>query len=521
MLGSIAGCAAAAIADPLMTLVDTSFVGLLGTIPLASLGPNVRLPFFLPLFSSPHLLFSLTLDLLPFPFPSFPSHSHPPSTAQSTIFNTVFLIGTFTFAVVTTDRVAAARASGDPTACGHAVNIGIATAALFGLAAAAALYAFAPQALAAAGSNPEILGAATDYLRWRALACPATLVMVVGQACYRGALDLRTPLAVVAASAAANLALDPLLMFGLGMGVKGAALATMIAQVGGAAAMLALLRRDWHKFGLPEPTPEAPAPPAPAPSFAPASAFRALARAVDLPAWCRGAPTLPELRGFLAKCGVLLVRASLIIAVWTCSGAVANCVGTLGAAGHQLIQSLQMLQLNVTYAFLSVGHSMVANRRGQAGAARQVADRVVVLGFSLSALLAVATWALREQLPRLVTRDPAVLAAVAPALVPACLMLFASANNAVEGTLLGAGDDAFVASTYVPSVGVALGVLASTRALGLAGVWWALAAYYGVLLLLLTGRYLLPAGAGGLGSFGGPGTSDEREEEEEREAVAA
>lgn len=56
-------------------------------------------------------------------------------------------------------------------------------------------------------------------------------------------------------------------------------------------------------------------------------------------------------------------------------------LGTKVIAAHQVINQLQQLQLNITWAFLSVGQSMTANaysdpKQGR-GPARDVATRVI------------------------------------------------------------------------------------------------------------------------------------------------
>ena len=85
--------------------------------------------------------------------------------------------------------------------------------------------------------------------RHSALSLPAALFVCVCQAAFRSLLDLRTPLLVVGAANAANLVLDELLMFRLGLGMAGCGWASVAALYLGAAVFAALVwrRRD---FGL-------------------------------------------------------------------------------------------------------------------------------------------------------------------------------------------------------------------------------------------------------------------------------
>lgn len=61
--------------------------------------------------------------------------------------------------------------------------------------------------------------------------CALALTRSAGQGVFRGLGDTRTPLAATLGCNAANLVLNPLLIFGLGWGVAGAAQATVLAEV--------------------------------------------------------------------------------------------------------------------------------------------------------------------------------------------------------------------------------------------------------------------------------------------------
>lgn len=68
---------------------------------------------------------------------------------------------------------------------------------------------------------------------------------------FRGNDDSKTPLVASGVAALLNLILDPILMFPLGMGMAGAAVATAVSQVG-AAGVYAW--RLWSRKLLPQPT---------------------------------------------------------------------------------------------------------------------------------------------------------------------------------------------------------------------------------------------------------------------------
>lgn len=194
-------------ADPLVSLIDTAFVGRLGPEPLAALGICTA-------------LFSLTFFAFNF------------------------------LAYGTTPRVARAAGSGEPAAAGRAVVEAFVLAAVLGLGALVVMQLLAVPALRAMGSSSELLGPALTYMRIRLLAAPAVTLILAANGTYRGFSDTRTPLRVSLVLNALNVVLDALLIFGAGFGLAGAAWATVAAQWTGAVLFVwLLLRRDRHLLG--------------------------------------------------------------------------------------------------------------------------------------------------------------------------------------------------------------------------------------------------------------------------------
>ena len=89
----------------------------------------------------------------------------------------------------------------------------------------------------AMGVSPTspIYDAAKSYLLVRCWAAPAVIGIVVAEGAFRGNHDNATPVLAALVAALLNLVLDPLFIFSFGMGLKGAALATAISQLGAAA----------------------------------------------------------------------------------------------------------------------------------------------------------------------------------------------------------------------------------------------------------------------------------------------
>jgi len=442
--------AGASIADPLMSLVDTAFVSKLGLVQLAALGPNTAM------------------------------------------FNVIFFISFMAMAVVTTDQVASANAKKDRRGVGRAVFTSVTTALAIGLACMAAICLFPEQILAGFQTNAEMMPFARVYAVIRGLSCPATLVMVACQASFLALLDLRTPLIVVVSAGLLNGILDPLMMFPqfLNLGIAGAAWATSLSQYVGAAIFVTLLYKRREEFGL---------------DLALDEAFdRVRGAGKDASFLTKYLTLLPDLgwAAFLDRCKTLALRAVLILSTYTMASMAAANLGTIYIAAHQVIQQVQQLQLNVTWAFLSVGQTMTANVYGSQGAgpARNVANRVIFWGATVSAILGVVTWATRYVVPRLFIADPTVMGVLQTAMLPACVMLAFSWNNALEGCLLGADDQNYVVGTYPWAVGMGLAVLGASfkMGFGLRGIWWSLAVYYMALVAWFGSRFVVPMNKGNL-----------------------
>lgn len=195
-------------ADPLVSIVDTIFVGRLGIVPLAALGVNTSL------------------------------------------FSLAFVVFNF-LAYGTTPLVARAVGRGDRDAAGRVVVQALTVAVLAGIVSVTVLQLFALPILAAMGASGELRAEALSYLRIRAFAGPAVLFVTAGHGVFRGYQDTRTPLVVTLGLNVVNLVLDPLFIFGFGWGLQGAALATLIAQWSGALWFLdLLLRRRRQALGV-------------------------------------------------------------------------------------------------------------------------------------------------------------------------------------------------------------------------------------------------------------------------------
>lgn len=407
-------------ADPLVSMVDTVFVGRLGVTQLGALGVN------------------------------------------ASIFSLAFVVFNF-LAYGTTPRVARAVGRGDHEAAGRMALEALVLAAWGGAAALLLLQLLAGPVLSAMGATGPLREPALEYLRIRAFAGPAVLLMTAGHGIYRGWHDTRTPLVVSLALNGVNLVLDPLLIFGLGWGLRGAATATAVAQWCGAGGFLWLiLVRDRARLGIPDIL-----------------------------------PRLTELVPLLRVGGALMVRTLSLVGTMTLATAVATRVGPLAVAAHQVASQLWLFLALVVDALAVAAQAMVGRYEG--GSARKAAHRLLGWGLAVGLALVGLFVALGPWLPRLFTDDPAAIARVR-AILP--FVIWMQPLNALvfvwDGVFMGAEEFRYLAVQMVLSAGVAAAILLLVVPMGwgLPGVWWGIVALMSVRAVTLGVRYAGRRGPG-------------------------
>ncbi len=383
-------------AEPLYRIVDTAIVGRLGTDQLAGLAVAVTL-----------------LALV--------------------------VAGSNFLAYGTTQRVANRLGAQQPA---EAAEVGVQAMWLAGIISIAAVpvLVFGARPLAAAiGAEGAVLGFAVEYLRIAAVGVPFVLVALAAQGVQRGASDYRTPLIILVASNVANLVIEVVMVFGLDLGIAGAAWSTAIAQAGAGVAFLVVVRRHLeparHRW----------------------------------PRWSEMAPLLTVGRH-------LLLRVGSMLAVFTGATAIAARVDAPTLAAHQVAMTMFLFLALVLDALAVPAQTLVAEELGHGGSgAADIARRVVRLSLVAATAIALVIAAMSPLLPRVFSDDPAVVSrATAALLFLAVLVLPGAVAFADDGVLIGAGDYRFLgvaAFGYLVAVApIALAVLAAPS-LGIAGIW--------------------------------------------------
>lgn len=88
---------------------------------------------------------------------------------------------------------------------------------------------------------------AEDYLMLVAVAMPANFVASALIGCFNASGNARTPFLVTAIGLVLNMILDPLLIFGFGWGIAGAAIATSLSQFASCAVMIIAIKRAKNR----------------------------------------------------------------------------------------------------------------------------------------------------------------------------------------------------------------------------------------------------------------------------------
>ena len=147
-----------------------------------------------------------------------------------------------------------ANKSGDDLSA--SVATAIATAMLIGTLQSLGFLFFGGQILSVMGvpATAEMRKPALSYLVWRALGIPAATVLLVTNGIFRGRGDTKTPLYCTTLGNLVNIVLDPILIFGCGMGCGGAGAATAVSQWAAAIPLLYLLNKSipFNIFGRPQ-----------------------------------------------------------------------------------------------------------------------------------------------------------------------------------------------------------------------------------------------------------------------------
>ncbi len=382
-------------ADPLVSLVDTAFVGRLSTTSLAALG------------------------------------------VDAAIFALAFFAFNF-LAYGVTPLVAKALGEGDSERAARVIATALVGAVGLGVLVVVILQLLTGPALDLMGASESVAAEAAGYLRIRALAAPAVLIITLGHGAFRGHQDTRTPFYVTIGFNIVNLVLDPLLIFGAGWGLEGAAVATLIAQWVGATWFVALL---WGRLGV------------------------------------RLVPVIPaELMGLLKVGRDVIIRTSALLITFTVATRVAATIGDAEVAAHQVGAQLLIFLALAIDGLAIAAQSLIARFLGERRRADawDVSIRLLELGAVAGVAFFVLLLATRSVIPGWFTNEPEVIEAIESMWwLLAAIQPLAALVYVWDGIVMGTAEFGYLAAAMLVSMAAAIGVLILVVPLGwgLPGVW--------------------------------------------------
>ena len=391
----------ALVAEPLYLLADTAVVGHLGTSPLAGLAV-----------ASGVLLFAYGMC--------------------------IFL------AYGTTASVARLTGAGRPEAAAAQAVQGLWLAASLGVTLAVLGAWFGQRLLGLLGAEGTVLDQAGTYLRISLLGAPAMLVMLAGVGYLRGRRDTVRPLWVAVGTAALNLILEVVLIYGFGLGIGASAAATVVAQWIGAGCYLVWIGSEVRCYE------------------------------VSL------GPDWSALRRLALVSTDLMVRNLSLGGTFLVGTSVAARIGAAPVAAHQVAFHLWMTLALTMDGLAIAAQAMVGTAlgAGDGDGARRIGRRTIVWSVGVGITLGLALLLARDSVSGLFSNDPAVVGLVGFLFLHVGLMApLSGVAFALDGILIGAGDQRFMARAMTASALLATAAMAAGRLADL-GIGWLWAAIW-------------------------------------------
>ncbi|KAL7529245.1 hypothetical protein ACHAXR_002867 [Thalassiosira sp. AJA248-18] len=354
---------------------------------------------------------------------------------------------------VTATLVSKANASGNQEEVQDAVSQALIVGFWISLVGSALMLRYPEKILSSVlKEGAPALQYARPYLFIRSFAFLPSLISLIGFSAFRGTLDTATPLKISAASNIFNAILDPILMFTLAMGVPGAALATLAAEITSASSFLILMLRRkmirWSKL-------------------------------LTFPSWSQLKPLLE------GGAALQLRNVALNLTFLTVARATQSLDDTgVAAAAHALaIQTFQIGGI-VLLALSVVAQTIVPNeliekidaktgkRHGGKRAAKNVVNRLMSWGFVLGTGLGALQLLLLPILQKSSPLEEVRQAAVIPSILASVYQIMNGLVFIGEGVMVGCGNFFQLSmSTVVATVAAMISLNTLPKLFGLTGVW--------------------------------------------------
>jgi len=304
----------------------------------------------------------------------------------------------------------------------------------------AVLFALYPRELIALiGSGSDAIAYGETYLRVVAFGVPFAGLNLVGSRTLVGADDAWTPMVLRAGGAAVNVAINAVLIFGLEMGVLGAAIGTVVANV----VVLAAFCWGFATGGLP--------------------GVGAFPVTVDL-----AGPhlTLPEVRDVVEIGTPLVFTNSAATMAQFPLLAIVGLFGSNVVAAFVVARRVRALMDTPNWGFSLASSSLVGQELGAGDEddAASLGREIITFSVAVYLVIAAAVFAFAAPIGALFTSDPAVRPMATTFIVIACVsVVFRGVSGGATGPLRASGD------TRWPFYAQLLGLYAFTLPIAYAG----------------------------------------------------
>nr|XP_004305106.2 PREDICTED: MATE efflux family protein 2, chloroplastic [Fragaria vesca subsp. vesca] len=412
---SIALPAALALAaDPITSLVDTAFVGHLGSVELAAVGVSAS-------------VFNLVSKLFNVPLLNI--------TTSFVAEEQALVLGK------TKDESQLIDCQGEKQSKKFlpSASTSLVLAASIGIAEAVALFLGSGVLMDAMGISADspMRIPAEQFLSLRAFGAPPIVIALAAQGTFRGFKDTKTPLYAICAGNLLNAVLDGVLIFIYNLGIGGAAVATVISEYLIAAILLWKLNTQ----------------------------ILLMPTNIDAKRIIR----------YLKSGGLLIGRTLAVVVTTTLATSMAAREGPVPMAGHQICIQVWLAVSLLTDALALAGQTLLASGYSKKNyeEARQVVYKVLQLGLVMGIGLAGILFIGFKPFSGLFSTDTEVLAiAWSGILFVAGSQPFNAIAFVLDGLYYGVSDFEFAAYSMV-LVGLvsSMFILLAAPAFGLAGIW--------------------------------------------------
>ncbi|WOH08079.1 hypothetical protein DCAR_0727516 [Daucus carota subsp. sativus] len=439
-------------ADPLTSLVDTAFVGHLGSVELAAVGVSASV------FNLVSKLFNVPLLNVTTAFvaeeQAFITKGGDKPLYSGQIQYTSFFSNAMCFHFLT-DGLRSKKVL-------PSVSTSLILAATIGIAEAVALSAgsgFLMNTMGIPFDSPMRVPA-EQFLTLRAFGAPPIVIALAAQGAFRGFKDTKTPLYAVGAGNLLNALLDPILIFFLSFGIGGAAISTVISEY---LIAFILLWKLNEKVSLVSP------------KFEATKVFR-----------------------YLKSGGFLIGRTIAVLVTMTVATSMAARDGPVPVAGYQICLEVWLALSLLNDALAIAGQALLAScySEGNYDQAREVIYRVLKIGITAGISLTVFLLLGFGAISSLFTNDSEVLEiAKSGTLFVAGSQIMNALAFVLDGLYYGVSDFEYAAySMALIGLISSLVMLAAAPMYGLAGVWIGL--YLFMTLRVVAGIWRLSSKSG-------------------------